>query len=150
FLLLGNYDNNGWKKLVPLSRFLLSLCLAIVIGEHVVQFIFHKSIDNQLAQEKLDAQRDNYEKALQGFPEIAVLTEERTRKLAEIEKSKNEIAKLRTDYIGEAEGTAGSRVRGKGPLYEQKERDYRVALATQQELERELKEIQSRLDAKNE
>jgi Domain of unknown function (DUF4407) len=150
FLLLATYEITGWKKLVPASRFLLSLCLAIVIGEHVVQFIFHKSIDNQLAQEKLDAQRDNYEKALQGFPEIAALNEEKNRQQAEIEKAKNDVAKLRADYIGEAEGTAGSRVQGKGPLYDQKERDYKLALAAKQKLDTEMQDIQNRLDAKSE
>jgi hypothetical protein len=149
FLLLATYENTGWKKLMPISRILLSLCLAIIIGEHVVQYIFHNEINNQLAQEKLTAQRTNYDKALEGFPEIAALNDEKSKKQAEIEKAKEEVNRLRADYIGEAEGLTGSRVRGKGPLYEQKERDYKAALAGKQKLETELQEIQNRLDEKS-
>jgi uncharacterized membrane-anchored protein YhcB (DUF1043 family) len=149
FLLLASYENTGWKKLMPVSRVLLSLCLAIIIGEHVVQFIFHNEINNQLAQEKLDAHKSNYDNALKGIPEIAALSDDKTRKQDEIERAKAEVSKLRADYIGEAEGIAGSHIKGKGPLYEQKERDYNVALAEKQKLENELQQIQNRLDTKN-
>jgi hypothetical protein len=149
FLLLASYDNTGWKKLMPVSRVLLSLCLAIIIGEHVVQFIFHNEINNQLAQESLHARQLNYDKALQGFPEITTLYDEKRQKQAELETAKGEVARLRADYIGEAEGSTGSHVRGKGPLYEQKERDYKLALAEKQRLETDLQEIENRLDVKS-
>lgn len=149
FLLLANYDKNGWKKLVPVARILLSLCIAIIIGEHVVQYIFHNEINYQLTQEGLDAKRANYDKALQGFPEIVALNDEKKRKQDEVDRKETEVAKLRDDYIKEAEGTAGSRIRGKGPLYDQKQRDYEVALSDKQKLLGELKEIDDRLEAKN-
>jgi Domain of unknown function (DUF4407) len=150
FLLLATYENTGWKRLMPVSRFLLSLCLAIIIGEHVVQYIFHNEINNQLAQEKLSAQQHNRDMALQSFPEIAALNDEKSRKQAAIEKAKDQVAALRAAYIGEAEGTAGTHIRGKGPLYEQKQRDYKVALSERESLQTELQEIQNRLDTKTE
>jgi hypothetical protein len=149
FLLLVRTDNTGWKKLMPFSRILLSLCLSIIIGEHVVQFIFHNEINNQLAQDALAAQQLNYEKARGGFPEIALLLEEKRRKQAEIDRKTDEVSRLRDAYIAEAEGTAGSRIKGKGPLFEQKERDYHAAQEEQQKLEDEVKEIDGRLQAKN-
>lgn len=149
FLLLVGYDSNGWKKLMPVARILLSLCIAIIIGEHVVQYIFHNEIDYQLAQEGLDAKKSNYDKALQGSPEISGLYDEQKRKQTELDRKEVEVTKLRDDYIKEAEGTAGSRIVGKGPLYEQKQRDYEVALADKQKLKVELEEINSRLREKN-
>ena len=149
FLLLVGYDSNGWKKLMPVARILLSLCIAIIIGEHVVQYIFHNEIDYQLAQEGLDAKKSNYDKALQGSPEIIALYDEQKRKQTELDRKEVEVTKLRDDYIKEAEGTAGSRIVGKGPLYEQKQRDYEVALADKQKLKGELEEIDSRLREMN-
>jgi len=131
FLLLASYESSGWKKLMPVARILLSLCIAIIIGEHVVQYIFHNEINYQLSQERLEAKRANYDKALQGFPEIAALNDEKKRKQSDIDRNEVEVTKLRDDYIKEAEGTAGSRIRGKGPLYEQKQRDYETALGAQ-------------------
>jgi len=147
FLLIASHENNGWKRLMPVARILLSLCIAIIIGEHVVQYIFHSEINYRLTQEGLEAKRTNYEKALQGFPAIGVLNEEKKRKQSDIDRKETEVGKLRTDYINEAEGTAGSRIRGKGQLYEQKKKDYETALSDKQKLQAELLEIDHRLDA---
>jgi len=149
FILLATHETTGWKRLMPVSRVLLSLCLAIIIGEHVVQFIFHSEIADQLEQEQLDGQRENYRKALAGFPEIPVLNDEKARKEKEIDNAKTEVVKWSVAYIGEAEGSIGSHVRGKGPLYAQKRTNYENALKEQQKLETELSEIQKRLDAEN-
>lgn len=149
FLLLASYESSGWKKLMPVARILLSFCIAIIIGEHVVQYIFHNEINYQLTQERLEAKRANYDKALQGFPEIAALNDEKKRKQSDIDRNDVEVTKLRDDYIEEAEGTAGSRIRGKGPLYEQKQRDYETALADKQKLAADVRDINERLEAKN-
>ena len=149
FLLLASYESSGWKKLIPVGRILLSLCIAIIIGEHFVHYIFHNEINYQLTQERLEAKRGNYDKALQGFPEITALNEEKKAKQSEIERNEVVVTKLRDDYIREAEGTAGSRIRGKGPLYEQKQRDYETALSDKQNLLGELREINDHLEAKN-
>ncbi len=149
FLLLTTTDNQGWKRLVPVARILLSLCLAIIIGEHIVQYLFRNEINNQLVQERLTAQRSNYDKAREGHPEVNTITTEKERKQGEIERKQAEVQRLRDDYIKEAEGSAGSGIRGKGPLYAQKERDYLAAQAEKQKLDQELKEIDRRLETKN-
>lgn len=69
FLLLVRNDSSGWKKMMPVSHILLSLCLSIIIGEHVVQFIFRNENNYQLAREALAAQQSNYDMARHGFPE---------------------------------------------------------------------------------
>ena len=148
FLLLAGYESNGWKKLMPVARILLSLCIAVIIGEHVVQYIFHNEINYQLAQEGLEAKQENYAKALQGFPEIVDVIEEQKRKQSELDSKSAEVSKLRDDYIKEAEGSAGSRIKGKGPLYAQKQRDYEVSLSDKRKLEGNLKAINERIEEK--
>lgn len=149
FLQMTGNDSKGIKKLMPVVRVLLSLCLAVIVGEHVVQFLFRSEINDQLAQEGLEAQRANYNKALEGYPEIAALMEEKTMKQGAAERKEEEVGRLRDDYIKEAEGTAGSRIKGKGPLFEQKQRDYQTALAERRQLEDELKVINDRLEEKS-
>jgi hypothetical protein len=149
FLLIATGEAKGWKRLMPVGRILLSLCLAIIIGEHVVQFLFRNEINNQRVQEQLDAQRTNYTKARAGFPEADQILEEKGRKQAEIDRKQAEVNRLRDDYIHEAEGTAGSGIIGKGPLFEEKERDYRAAAADRKKLDEEMKAIDARLESVN-
>lgn len=149
FLLIATGEAKGWKRLMPVGRILLSLCLAIIIGEHLVQFLFRNEINNQRVQEQLAAQSTNYEKARAGFPEVDRLLEEKGRKQAEIDRKQADVNRLRDEYIHEAEGTAGSRIAGKGPLFAEKERDYRTAVEEKKKLDEEMKAIDARLEAVN-
>lgn len=149
FLLIATTEGKGWKRLVPFARILLSLCLAIIIGEHVVQYLFRNEINNQLAQERLATRRFNYDKAKEAHPEFGLLISDKEKKQAEIDAKQAEVLKLRDEYIKEAEGSAGSGIRGKGPLYEQKQRDYLTALGEKQKLDKELEELDRRLNEKN-
>lgn len=116
-------------------RLLLAVIIAVVIAKPLELKIFEKEINQILLEEKNVMTLENKDQlALQYTPGITALN-------SEIESLKNEISdkevvvnSLYDTYISEAEGTAGTELLGKGPVYEEKRDKHDAELAALQEL----------------
>jgi hypothetical protein len=139
---IGTTQQNPWGKLLPVARMVMAVCLAFVIGEHIDQFLFQQEITAQLQQDCLDSRGANQSKAIAAAPQINDLRREKADQQRRIEAKDAEIIGLQKAYVAEAEGTGGSGARGKGPLYEDKKKDYELAVA-------ERAKLQDRLDVVN-
>ncbi len=111
-------------------RIILAMIIAVVISKPLELKIFEKEIDQVLLEEKNSMTLNNQQQlALQYTPKVEQLNQE-------IGALKNEIAEKEaaTDalydvYISEAEGTAGTGLLGKGPVYKEKREKHDAYLA---------------------
>ncbi len=116
-------------------RLLLAVIIAVVIAKPLELKIFEKEINQILLEEKNVMTLENKDQlALQYTPSINALS-------SEIETLKNEITdkeivvnSLYDVYISEAEGTAGTELLGKGPVYQEKRDKHDAELAALTEL----------------
>lgn len=123
-------DNIGSELAQAGPRIILAIIIAVVISKPLEMKIFEKEINQVLLEEKNAMTLDNKAQlALQYNPMIERLE-------GEIAGLKNETAtkEAQTDalydtYIGEAEGTAGTGLLGKGPVYREKREKHDAALA---------------------
>ncbi len=137
-----------WGKVLPFVRIALSIALSLLIGEQIVQWFFVNEINNELAQERLEAQKTNLDRAGEAVPELAGMTQDKRNKEIRLERKEAEVSELRDAYIREAEGTAGSLLRGKGPLFEQKKVDYDRAVRELDQFREELAGLDARMQEK--
>jgi hypothetical protein len=129
--------NNSFKSelLQATPRIILAIIIAIVISKPLEMKIFEKEINQVLLEEKNTMTLANKE-------QIATQYTPKTEQLkADILGLKNEIIAKETEtnalydtYISEAEGTAGTKLLGKGPVYKEKREKHDAALAELQAL----------------
>lgn len=116
-------------------RIVLALIIAVVISKPLELKIFEKEIDQVLLEEKNEMTLANKEQlALQYAPTVAVLNQDIATLKSEIAKKEAETNALYNTYIAEAEGTAGTGLLGKGPVYEEKREKHDAYLAELQQL----------------
>src|SRR5262249_31522458 len=129
FLLMQNDSSARWfGRLRVGSRWVLSLCLSLIVGESVVHQVFSNEIRAELSRQAIDSQVAVQGQLRTAFPEVGQLENEIANlELARDQKEK-EVIKWRQAYIQEAEGTAGSGLKGKGPLYQEKKGEYEAAV----------------------
>ena len=128
-----NSFKNEFLQATP--RIILAVIIAIVISKPLEMKIFEKEIDQVLLEEKNTMTLANKE-------QIATQYTPKTEQLkAEILGLKNEIIAKETEtntlydtFISEAEGTAGTKLLGKGPVYKEKREKHDAALAELQQL----------------
>ncbi len=110
-------------------RIALAIIIAIVISKPLEIKIFEKEINTVLLKEKNEMELANKKQIGTYFKtdldknkaEIAALK-------ADIAKKEKEVNALYTTYITEAEGTAGTKKLGKGPVYKEKREKHDAAL----------------------
>lgn len=116
-------------------RILLAVIIAIVISKPLELKIFEKEINQVLLQQKNDLTLANKNQIAEQFnPSIDNLNKEIKSLQDEITTKEAEVNVLYDTYISEAEGTAGTKLLGKGPVYKEKRDKHDAMLAELQQL----------------
>jgi hypothetical protein len=123
----GNFMN---EFIQATPRIALAVIIAIVISKPLELKIFEKEIDQVLLEQKNDLTLANQNQiANQYTPEIVALENNIDALKAEVVTKETEVNTLYDTYISEAEGTAGTNLLGKGPVYKEKREKHDAALA---------------------
>jgi len=116
-------------------RILLAVIIAIVISKPLEMKIFEKEINQVLLEEKNEMTLANKQQlALQYTPAVEQLNQDILGLKNEIATKEAETNALYDTYISEAEGTAGTKLLGKGPVYTEKREKHDAALADLKQL----------------
>ncbi len=128
-----NNFKNEFLQATP--RIILAVIIAIVISKPLEMKIFEKEINQVLLEEKNTMTLANKEQiATQYTPKTEQLKAEILGLKNEITSKEAETNALYDTYISEAEGTAGTKLLGKGPVYKEKRDKHDAALAELQQL----------------
>lgn len=123
-------DNIKSELLQATPRILLAIIIAVVISKPLEMKIFEKEINQVLLEEKNAMTLNNKEQlALQFTPKIESLNQDIVKLKGEIAAKEAETNQLYDTYISEAEGTAGTGLLGKGPVYQEKREKHDAYLA---------------------
>ncbi|WP_299338936.1 DUF4407 domain-containing protein [uncultured Psychroserpens sp.] len=116
-------------------RLILAVIIAVVISKPLELKIFEKEINQVLLEQKNDLTLANQNQiAAQYTPNVEALENNITTLQSEIVTKEAEVNALYDIYISEAEGTAGTQLLGKGPVYKEKREKHDAALAELQQL----------------
>jgi hypothetical protein len=141
-------------------RIVLAVIIAIVISKPLEIKIFEKEINTVLLKEKNEMALNNKKQVANYFQTDVDQNKAQMDSLkSDIIKKEKEVNDLYTVYITEAEGTAGTKKLGKGPVYKEKREKHDATMqelatlkATNQtkitELEAKGKLLQTNLDKK--
>lgn len=141
-------------------RIMLAIIIAIVISKPLEIKIFEKEINTVLLKEKNEMELANKKQIGTYFKtDLDKNKAEITALKADILKKEKEVNALYSTYITEAEGTAGTKKLGKGPVYKEKRekhdaalKEYETLKATNEakiaEKEKAGKQLQADLDKK--
>lgn len=125
-------------------RIILAVLIAFVISKPLELKIFEKEIDREMLAMKNDFSLDNQDEIKAIYtPEISRLENETLQSQKAVESKKAEVDALYNTYISEAEGTAGTKLLGKGPVYEEKREKHDAALADLAEMQMAHAELKS-------
>lgn len=114
-------DNFSAEFLQATPRILLAIIIAIVISKPLEIKIFEKEINTVLLKEKnAMALKNKKEVAAYFKTDLDKNKAEITTLKTEISKKEKEVNTLYETYITEAEGTAGTKKLGKGPVFKEK------------------------------
>lgn len=132
---------NALDELIQASpRILLAVIIAVVISKPLELKIFEKEINQVLLEQKNELTLANKNQiALQFNPNIENLNTDITSLQQQIDAKEAEVNALYDTYIAEAEGTAGTKLLGKGPVYKEKRDKHDALLAELQLLKEENK-----------
>ena len=121
-------------------RIILAVIIAIVISKPLELKIFEKEINQVLLEQKNELTLANKTQISEQFaPTIAALQSDITSLQNDIDNKEAEVNALYDTYISEAEGTAGTKLLGKGPVYKEKREKHDALLAELQLLKVENK-----------
>jgi len=123
--------NNIIDEIIQASpRLLLAVIIAVVISKPLELKIFEKEINQVLLEQKNELTLANQDQiALQFNPKTEALKQNIITLQDEITTKEAEVNTLYDVYINEAEGTAGTKLLGKGPVYKEKREKHDAALA---------------------
>ena len=128
-------DNFGRELIQATPRILLAIIIAVVISKPLEMKIFEKEINQVLLEQKNELTLANKEQlALLYTPTVEKLNQDIAALKSEIAVKELETNALYDTYISEAEGTAGTKLLGKGPVYKEKREKHDAALAELQAL----------------
>jgi len=128
----GHFFN---QLLQATPRLILATIIAVVISKPLELKIFEKEINQVLLEEKNAMTLNNQEQiALQFNPAIDELNQQITTLQGVVNTKEAEVNALYKTYISEAEGTAGTQLLGKGPVYKEKREKHDAALTELQQL----------------
>ena len=128
--------NNIIDEMIQASpRILLAIIIAVVISKPLELKIFQKEIDQVLLEQKNDLTLANKNQIAEQYnPTITGLENDIKNLQSQIDAKETEVNALYDTYISEAEGTAGTMLLGKGPVYKEKREKHDAALAELQQL----------------
>ncbi len=128
--------NNVIDEFIQASpRLILAVIIAIVISKPLELKIFEKEINQVLLEQKNELTLANKDQIAERFtPSIESLEGEISALQSQIQTKETEVNALYDTYISEAEGTAGTKLLGKGPVYKEKREKHDAALAELQQL----------------
>lgn len=113
-----------------IPRLALAIIIAVVISKPLELKIFEKEINQVLLTQKNKMTLDNKNQISERFtPEKEKLQSHINILKAEIIKKEKETNQLYETYINEAEGTLGTKLKGKGPVYKEKREKHDASLA---------------------
>ena len=153
-------DKFGSEFLQATPRIILAVIIAIVISKPLEIKIFEKEINTVLLQEKNAMALNNKKEIANYFKTDLDKNKSEIDKLkSEITNKEKEVNTLYETYITEAEGTAGTKKLGKGPVFKEKIAKHDLAkkeldtlqktnLAKIVEMEKNTKTLQTDLDKK--
>ncbi|WP_445957010.1 DUF4407 domain-containing protein [Yeosuana sp.] len=122
-------------------RILLAVIIAVVISKPLELKIFEKEINQVLLEQKNELTLANKNQIAEQFnPNIENLNKDITALQQQIASKEAEVNALYDTYIAEAEGTAGTKLLGKGPVYKEKREKHDALLAELQQLKAENKD----------
>ena len=129
-------SNSKWKEFWQATpRIILAIIIAIVIAKPLEMKIFEKEINQVLLTQKNDLTLANKAQIADQFtPEINTIQSEIAQLKQEVELKEIETNELYSTYISEAEGTAGTKLLGKGPVYKEKREKHDATLTELQQL----------------
>ncbi|SFE43503.1 DUF4407 domain-containing protein [Flavobacterium xueshanense] len=114
-------DKVGSEFLQATPRIILAVIIAIVISKPLEIKIFEKEINTVLLKEKNVMALNNKKEVANYFKsDLDKNKAEITNLKSEITKKEKEVNTLYETYITEAEGTAGTKKLGKGPVFKEK------------------------------
>ncbi|MEC3906724.1 DUF4407 domain-containing protein [Tamlana sp. 2201CG12-4] len=113
-----------------LPRIILAIIIAVVISKPLELKIFEKEINQVLLEQKNELTLANKNQIAQQFtPTIDELNNDILQLQQQIDTKEAEVNQLYDTYIAEAEGTAGTKLLGKGPVYKEKREKHDALLA---------------------
>ena len=116
-------------------RIILAIIIAVVISKPLELKIFEKEINQVLLEQKNELTLANKNQIAEQFtPTISSLENEIAGLKNEIDTKEVEVNALYDIYISEAEGTAGTKLLGKGPVYKEKREKHDALLAELKQL----------------
>ncbi|WCO01333.1 DUF4407 domain-containing protein [Psychroserpens ponticola] len=128
-------DNIMDEILQASPRLILAVIIAVVISKPLELKIFEKEINQVLLEQKNDLTLANKTQIAQQFtPNVEALEGHIKALQSQIQTKETEVNALYGTYISEAEGTAGTNLLGKGPVYKEKREKHDAALAELQQL----------------
>ena len=135
-------SGNFLDELIQASpRLLLAVIIAIVISKPLELKIFEKEINQVLLEQKNELTLSNKDQIAQQYtPNLEALNNSITDLQNKTNAKEDEVNALYDVYINEAEGTAGTKLLGKGPVYKEKREKHDAALTELQQLKIENKE----------
>ncbi|TWO34730.1 DUF4407 domain-containing protein [Seonamhaeicola sediminis] len=121
-------------------RIILAIIIAVVIAKPLELKIFEKEINQVLLEQKNQLTLNNKNQIAEQFtPSIEALNNDIESLRQQINAKETEVNQLYNTYIAEAEGTAGTKLVGKGPVYKEKREKHDALLAELQALKIENK-----------
>ena len=121
-------------------RLILAVIIAVVISKPLELKIFEKEINQVLLEQKNELTLANQIQIAEQFtPNVKALENDILSLQSQIVNKEREVNALYDVYISEAEGTAGTQLLGKGPVYKEKRDKHDAALAELQQLKSENK-----------
>lgn len=128
-------DHFGNELLQAAPRIVLAIIIAVVISKPLEMKIFEKEINQVLLEQKNELTLANKQQIAQQYtPAVDKLNQDITALKSEITIREAETNALYDTYISEAEGTAGTKLLGKGPVYKEKREKHDAALTELQAL----------------
>ena len=121
-------------------RIILAVIIAIVISKPLELKIFEKEINQVLLEQKNELTLANKNQIAEQFtPTIVALENDITSLQNDVANKETQVNALYDTYITEAEGTAGTKLLGKGPVYKEKREKHDALFAELQLLKTENK-----------
>ncbi|MCA0152048.1 DUF4407 domain-containing protein [Winogradskyella vincentii] len=140
-------DSSLDEFLQAIPRILLAVIIAVVISKPLELKIFEKEINQVLLEQKNELTLSNQNQIAEQYtPKIEDLNSQIANLNSQIDTKEAEVNSLYDTFISEAEGTAGTGLLGKGPVYKEKREKHDAALAELQQLKTENKAKVSALE----
>ena len=128
-------DSSIDELLQAIPRILLAVIIAVVISKPLELKIFEKEINQVLLEQKNELTLANQNQIAEQYnPKISDLQNQITALESQVDTKETEVNALYDTFITEAEGTAGTMLLGKGPVYKEKREKHDAALADLQQL----------------